>query len=207
MTTDEQEPPQQMEEWIRAARAGSTAALGQLLDSCRNYLLLVANERLEPETRARYEAIDLVQQTFLEAHRDFGLFHGHTEAELLAWLRCILVNTLSNWARDLQAEKREVRREVSLEMVLHTLREEALTTGDPHPVAGLIAEEEQRRVMQALDRLPEDYRQVLQLRHQGGLSFAAIGAAMGRSAEAARKLWGRAVEQLHNLLGRSDESP
>src|SRR5207253_1741044 len=45
-----------------------------------------------------------------------------------------------------------------------------------------------------LDRLSEDYRQVLVLRHREECSFEEIGRRMERSANAARKLWARAVE-------------
>ena len=44
--------------------------------------------------RLRLDPSDLVQETFLEAHRDFPRFTGPTERELLAWLRRILARNL-----------------------------------------------------------------------------------------------------------------
>src|SRR5262245_26207367 len=64
--------------WLPAARAGSSEALGQVLEACRGYLLLIAGQELEPALRAKGGASDLVQQTFLEAQRDFAGFHGTT---------------------------------------------------------------------------------------------------------------------------------
>ena len=52
----------------------------------------------------------------------------------------------------------------------------------------------------ALGRLPEDYREVLLLRYQGDLSFEEIGRRLGRSANAARKLWLRALHKLEQEL-------
>ena len=46
--------------------------------------------------------------------------------------------------------------------------------------------------------MPEDYRRAVTLRFQEGLSFEEIGRQMGRSAEAARKLWSRAMERLRD---------
>jgi RNA polymerase sigma-70 factor (ECF subfamily) len=49
-------------------------------------------------------------------------------------------------------------------------------------------------------RLPEDYRDVLVLRHLEGLPFEEVGRRMGRSSGAVRMLWLRALEHLRQLL-------
>ena len=51
---------------LAAARAGSQEDLGQLLETCRGYLLLVAQQELAPDIRRKESPSDLVQQTFLE---------------------------------------------------------------------------------------------------------------------------------------------
>lgn len=58
--------------WIAAARDGSDDALGESLEACRAYLLLVARQEIDPALMAKAGASDLVQETFLEAQRDFG---------------------------------------------------------------------------------------------------------------------------------------
>ena len=55
-----------------------------------------------------------------------------------------------------------------------------------------------------MGRLPEDYRAILRLRYDDGLSFDDIAARMGRTPEAARKLWARAVARLQQEM---DEHP
>src|SRR5271166_2506287 len=84
---------------LAAARSGSRQALGALLEACRGYLLLVARQELDPPLLAKGGASDLVQQTFLEAHRDFARFHGKSEEELLAWLRQLLLHNLADFTR------------------------------------------------------------------------------------------------------------
>jgi len=65
------------------------------------------------------------------------------------------------------------------------------------------ADDEERRLLwQALERLPGDYRQVIQLRYQEGRTFEEIGPLMGRSANAARLLWLRAVECVKHEFGQ-----
>src|SRR5689334_22576253 len=87
--------PQNLESQIRDARRGSQEALGRLLEGCRQYLLLVANEQLDAELRDKLGPSDLVQDTFADAQHDFPQFHGHTRQQLLAWLRRILLNNLA----------------------------------------------------------------------------------------------------------------
>ena len=52
---------------LAEARTGSRQALGQILESCRNYLLLIAGKELTSDLQAKGGASDLVQETFLEA--------------------------------------------------------------------------------------------------------------------------------------------
>src|SRR5215831_18239186 len=110
------EPAADAAQWLAAARAGSREALGQVLETFRAYLLLVADRELDPELRAKGGASDLVQDTFLEAQRDFGHFHGSSVEELRAWLRCLLLNNVANFTRHYrQRAKRDIGREISLE--------------------------------------------------------------------------------------------
>jgi len=68
------------------------------------------------------------------------------------------------------------------------------------PDGSAIRREEAAVINAILARLPPDYRRVLELRYWGGLSFVAIAPEMGRSPDAVRKLWYRALEQLQGEL-------
>jgi RNA polymerase sigma-70 factor (ECF subfamily) len=189
-------------ERIRSARAGSAEALGQLLEECRPYLLLIANEELPDGLRGKAGASDLVQETFLQAQDNFHHFRDDGEAELLAWLRRILLNRVAYLKRRyLGTDKRQLSREVPL-------AEDGLpdvAAADPSPSSRMAARERDDALCQALERLPADYREVLRLR-QEDLPFEEVGRRLGRSAEAARKLWARALVQLSDLVG-SEHAP
>jgi RNA polymerase sigma-70 factor (ECF subfamily) len=184
--------------WLTAARAGSVEALGQALDACRGYLLTIAHQELDADLRAKGGASDLVQETFLKAHRHFGRFHGTSEEELRAWLRRLLLNTLADFRRLYRAtDKRQAAREVALQTgdsSAEAGRELAASVLSPSKTA--MSNEQAAALHQVIDSLPEEYRLVLHLRHQEERSFEEIGQAMERSANAARKLWARAVERL-----------
>jgi len=97
------------------ARAGSPEALGAALEAHRRYLLLVAEKELAPELRAKGGASDLVQETFIEAQRDFGHFRGNSANEFRGWLRRILLHNLGAFTqRYRDAGMRDVGREVGL---------------------------------------------------------------------------------------------
>jgi RNA polymerase sigma-70 factor (ECF subfamily) len=206
MISDSSSESLEFRQALAAARAGSTEALGRLWGECRNYLLLVANQNLAPDLGGKVSASDLVQDTFLEAQRDFAQFHGAGEEELLAWLARILLNNLANVTRHYKGtERRALDREVPLNGRLAppagNLCRDTLTPSDK-----VMLREDVAALERALARLPEHYRQAIHLRYHEQLTFAAIGEALGCSAEAARKLWARAVDQLQRELNPR-ESP
>src|SRR4051812_10376744 len=88
---------------LEKARRGDAEAMGRALESFRDYLLLVANEELDPALRVKVGASDLVQETFLGAHRDLASYRGRTEAEWRMWLRGILAHLLANHRRQYRA--------------------------------------------------------------------------------------------------------
>ena len=100
------------------ARLGKSERLGELLELYRNYLRLLARTQIDLHLQGRVNPSDLVQETFLEAYRDFVQFRGKTEKEWLAWLRRILVHNLARLVeQQVKALKRDARREVSLHRV------------------------------------------------------------------------------------------
>ncbi len=198
-------PPKEVTRWLVDARGGSLEALGQVLEACRGYLLGIAGRRLNAELRSKGGASDLVQQTFLDAQCQFERFRGESEKELLAWLRQILLHNLAHFQRRYQATgKRDLGREASLAgEASSTDGGVDLATQTPSPSEQIVAREQAEAVQQAVERLPEDYRQVLALRHQEQLTFEEIGQRLGRSISGARALWLRAVERLNDELGKS----
>ena len=177
------------------ARAGSPAALGRLLQHYRSYLLRVARDELSDSLSPKVAQSDLVQETFLQAARDFTGFAGDSEWELRAWLRQILLNTLRDAQRKFHTTaKRSIGREVSLQANSDLARN--LTGCDLSPSAALATAESRTAIRAALDRLSDDYRRAIELRSLEGRPFEEIGQALGRSAAAARKIWTRAILKL-----------
>jgi RNA polymerase sigma-70 factor (ECF subfamily) len=71
-----------------------------LLDDCRGYLKTWAQRQLNSRLGVRIDASNIVQQTFLLAHREFGQFRGVQVGELIAWLVRILERTVQQAVRE-----------------------------------------------------------------------------------------------------------
>jgi RNA polymerase sigma-70 factor (ECF subfamily) len=190
-----------------SARAGSTSCLGQLLGLYTNYLKLLVTSQLDGRLRARVSPSDIVQESFFEAHRDFGEFRGKSIGEFVVWLRRIVVNNILRVVEQhVLAEKRDVRREVSLEEIgrrleQSTARLESFLAEQAESPSGYAARrEDELRLADTLARLPDDYRDVIMLRHIEGLPFEEVAARMDRSAGAVRMLWLRALKKMREVL-------
>src|SRR6516165_6400011 len=98
-------------ELIRRCRAGEGQARELLFQHYQAYLKVLARAQLGRHLRTKCDPSDVVQQTLLEAHRDFATFQGTHEGELLAWLRRILAHNLFNEARRFASRQRDAARE------------------------------------------------------------------------------------------------
>jgi RNA polymerase sigma-70 factor (ECF subfamily) len=187
---------------LEQARAGDPAALGRALESCRDYLLMIAAHGLEPDLIAKGGASDLVQDTLLGAYRDFGAFYGCTRDELLAWLRKILQNNLAVHRRRYRStQKRQLSLEVPIGGSTAGAKSRPLRCDSATPGTAAVRGEQAAALLAALGRIPEDYRRVVVWHQYDQLTFEEIGVRLGRSAEAVRKLWSRALVRLTEELG------
>ena len=191
---------------LTAAQAGDRSALGRLFQGCRAYLLSFAHVELDPDLAVKGGASDLVQQTLLEAQQAFGRFGGRSEDDLLRWLRRILKNNLLDHARRFRAAAgRNIRQELALDGDDGRNPGHCLVAEQRSPLQGLLALEKRLALERGLAQLPEELRRVIDLRNTEERTFAEIGALLGKSAEAARKLWVRALKLLRQELKRHEE--
>jgi RNA polymerase sigma-70 factor (ECF subfamily) len=194
-------------ELLDRARGGDELAGGQLLSGFERYLTLLARVQVGRRVQGKVDPADLVQEVFLEAHRQIKNFRGTTEAELLAWLRRILAGQIALMLRRYLGTK---GRDVTLERDLAgQLDESSQAMGNGLAAAGSspsqhVAKREQAVLLaDALDKLSDSYREVIVLRHLEGLTFPQVAARMGRSEDSVQKLWVRALAGLRQKLGGS----
>jgi RNA polymerase sigma-70 factor, ECF subfamily len=191
---------------LAAARMGTDSDLGQLFAASRRYLLLMANRSLDAQLQQKVAPSDLVQETFIDAHRDFHRFEGDSEAELFAWLCNILLHKAADAGRKYRGTaKRNVGREEALDAGSGRFGLQ-LACREPSPSALAVGNEDERRLNEALEQLSADHRQVIELRSLDRLPFSIVGQCMGRSEDAVGMLWLRAIKQLRDRLAVPHES-
>jgi len=197
------EPSLSLSDLLLRARAGQPGELDRLFAACRNYLCLLARSHVEGRLRAKADASDIVQQTMLEAYRDFDNFRGGTEKEWLAWLKRILAHNAAEFVRHYRGTgKRQVGREVAIQSGGDTGSLPGIQPADPgeSPSQQLLRKERELIVADALQQLPADYREVICLRNLQRLPFDEVAERMSRSRPAVQMLWMRALHRLREVL-------
>jgi RNA polymerase sigma-70 factor (ECF subfamily) len=195
----------ELAELIDRARGGDETAAGRLLEAYTHYLTLLARVQIGRRLQGKVDAADLLQETFLEAHRQIRQFRGRTEAELLGWLRKILAGQIAlTLRRYLGTKGRDVKLERELAVQLdHS--SQAMDGGflATHSTPSQQASRREQAVLlsEALAKLSNDYREVIVLRHIEGLSFPDVSKRMARSEDSVQKLWVRALASLKRSLG------
>jgi RNA polymerase sigma-70 factor (ECF subfamily) len=195
------------DELLEQARRGDPQALGRLLELHRAALHRLAERQLEGRIAVRVDASDVIQQTFLEAHRSFRQFAGRDARELVAWLQGILDHRVAGAIRDhALLQKRSVRRERSLDDPCGStasLKQE-LDGGTSSPSQRAMRGEEAERLSRALAALPDDQREAVRLRHLEGWALADIAGHLGRTPAATAGLIKRGMQALRRGLRRGD---
>jgi len=194
---------------IEQARSGDSTAREELFALCRGYLGYVARSQVETWLRVKVDASDLVQQTMLEAHRDFDRFAGKSEKEWLGWLKRILSHNAADFVRRYRGTaKRQARREVRFRDPA-----DSLSPGAPEPAAPVATPSQEflrldneLRVSVALAELPPDYQEVIVLRNLQRLPFNEVAERMERSRPAVQMLWMRAIKKLQAAMGEEEDA-
>ena len=194
-------------ELLEQALQGNLNALGQLLEGQRPALYRLAERQLAGRVAVRVAASDVIQQTFLEAYRDFPQFAGQEERELVAWLSRILDNKVANAIRDhALLQKRNVGRERPMDDSQGggARLKQGLDAGHSSPSQRLMRGEEAERLEQALTGLPDDQRTAVRLRHLEGWPLADIARHMDRTPAATAGLIKRGMQALRRQLHGKD---
>src|SRR5437870_3116618 len=148
------------EQMILEARAGTDAALGPLLELYRNYLRLLARIEIGRKLQGKLDASDLVQETFLEAHRHFHNFQGADEPQFAFWLRQILAAKVANLVRHyFGTQGRDVRLEEELAAELDNssrMLGHELAASMTSPSQQAVRREQAVLLADALAQLPDD---------------------------------------------------
>jgi RNA polymerase sigma-70 factor (ECF subfamily) len=142
-----------------------------------------------------HRAEDLVQDTFAAAWAAIDTFRGGSS--LATWLHRIAYRKFAD----------ALRRKPRIAFEPATAVDDVRSAG-PDPLEEVLAEEQSRRLYQALARLADTDRDVVVLHYLQGLSFADMAAVLDEPVGTAKWRTHQALARLKSLLeGRLDDEP
>jgi RNA polymerase sigma-70 factor (ECF subfamily) len=191
------------ESLVARAKEGDEDAFGALVDRHLGLLHARIARALPDHLSRRLSVADILQETRIAAFAGLETFDVSKGAPR-GWLLGIARHKALQAVREHDAtKKRGAHREVT--------KGERADTGQfrgrgPSPSEAAVTAERAERVRRALDSLPEDYREVLRLSQEEGLSLGEAAERMGRSREATKKLYGRALMRCRQVFRDLEES-
>jgi len=194
-------------ELLGRARCGDAEAFAKLFDRFRGLVRMTLRSQITPELRAKVDASDLLQETFLTASRSVPEFTGEDVHTFVRWLQVIAARRVADaYRRYFDFEKRDLRREIPLDHLLaRSDRSAAALVGQladsaSGPLSTAQRHEQAVRLADALAALPEHYREVLQLRYLEERPLNEIAQQLGRTKGSTAMLMARAIQKLRELL-------
>jgi RNA polymerase sigma-70 factor, ECF subfamily len=164
-------------------------------------ILQLAERRLDARVRARIDASDIVQETYLEASRLLNDFLTRRPMSFSLWLLKTAHQRVAKAHRcHLEAAKRSVRREIPLPEGSSTRLGRTIVGIGASPSSAVGHQERAQRVRQALAQLHDGEREVILLRIFEGLTCREVARVLDVTAEAAQKRYARGLVKLRAFL-------
>jgi RNA polymerase sigma-70 factor (ECF subfamily) len=179
---------------LERIRAGDEVAVHVFYRRVEPFVRGLARRWLDPGLRRHLDSVDIAQSTFRRILQGSMTARFEDEARALAWVATIVRNRIRTAARhpeDLGGGPLDT-----------LLAEGGPADPKPSPLERAAQAEEVDRFRWAMEALPEDARRAIVLHDFEGLGFTDVARALGRpTADAARKVHDRGVEQLRRELG------
>jgi RNA polymerase sigma-70 factor (subfamily 1) len=198
---------------LNDARSGEPGAVDRLLTEFREPLRRVIDLRLDPAITRRIDASDIVQDVLLEANQRLTEYLKKPDMPFHLWLRHLAQDRIiDTHRRHRQAQRRSIDKEQpiarpawvdesSILLVAQLIDTEAT------PTTEAIRHELQRRLDGAIDKLSDDDREIILMRHHEGLSNQEVAAALKLTEAAASMRYLRALRRLRGVLVPSGAEP
>jgi RNA polymerase sigma-70 factor (ECF subfamily) len=181
------------------AAAGNQVALNQLVATVAPHV----EKQLLRYPLSDDDRRDLLQATLMQIVRRVGSFRG--DASFSTWLFRVTANEALMMMRSQRRHRARLVDGLDLEE-LGTLR----AANDDEALRGDVsaeASERETQVREALDALPEDYRNVVSLHYQQDLGLHEIAARLATTESAVRSRLHRARSRLREILERASLGP
>ncbi len=181
----------------------------ELISSYQQYLTALAAANLRPQLRPKCGVSDIVQMTLMKAVSRKSSLNSSNPNVVSAWLRTILANTIADLEKRYLADKRDIRREQEIQANIEQSHAglAAIIPGDQTSPSMVAAKNEvSHHLASALQRLPEELRQVVVLKHLNARTIQEISEQLGKSGPAVASYLRRGLARLRELMQGMEES-
>jgi RNA polymerase sigma-70 factor (ECF subfamily) len=192
---------------VSLAKNGDESALQQLCDAYAERVRRIVRLRMGDELRSKLQSMDLVQDVFVSVLRGLKDFTYEDEGDFVRWLATITENRIRDSLEKLHAGKRDIRREVPLDVSGQSSKDTFARTIGPvastTPSMLVSRREDLDRLEAAIEKIPSEYREVILLAKIEGLSGPELAQKLGKTPGAARALLSRALAALAGAFGET----
>jgi RNA polymerase sigma-70 factor (ECF subfamily) len=182
---------------VERFKNGDEEAFTLLFEKYRRRLAVLVYYKLSEELRGSIEVDDVMQETFFAAARDAGNFTYRVPGSFLSWLARIAEHVIIDEARAHSRKKRHAEELVRFRSESNPGGAEPVDSQTPSRI--LAQEEGVRGLLERLNALPEDYRQVILLAKVEGLTTQEVAERLGKTREATAVLLHRAVKKIKKV--------
>lgn len=194
---------------VQQASRGDHAALEVLLKESDGKARAALAGRIPPRWQSLISVDDVVQQAACDAVLGLARFRYEGDGSFFAWFVTLARHNLSNAVRGLETSKRGGRAhrvatgpgDASGGADSRSLLLEELIPAFSTPSRAVARHEATDALARAIERLPAQYRQIVDLYDIQGLDAAAVAAEVGRSVGAVFMLRARAHRVLVEEMG------
>jgi len=200
------------DELLAQMRSGSEEALAEVFSHYRERLRRIIQFRIDYRIAPRVSDSDVLQDAYIAAAKRLGHFSKQQEMPAFLWLRLLVGQQLIDLHRQhLQAEMRDVRKEVSLQQHApspHTSMAIAVQLAGPMTAVSEVVARAERieRLEATLNQMDPIDREVIALRHFEELSNVETAKVLGIEQPAASKRYIRAMARLGELMAEFNAS-
>ena len=187
-------------ELIRRFQRGDRDALQELFDRHGALLRQFADRQLPRELRRRVSVADVIQETNLVALEHCEEFEERGAGSFRSWLfRLVELRVKEAVRTHARTARRAVRREAARDARPATNQ---LMGGGATPSQVAIGFETADIARRALAAIPKHYREVLRLHREEHVPLREVAERTGRSYDATKKRYGRALSAFTKEFGR-----
>jgi RNA polymerase sigma-70 factor, ECF subfamily len=196
-------------ELLNNAGHGDAGAVNALLDRHREALRNMVRARMDRKLERRVDASDIVQDVLVEANTRLQDYLKDPKIPFGLWLRQIAQDRIIDVHR---RHRVAARRSLDREQAMHapalgdrSSLELAAQLRDPEltPAAATLRKELQARFLEAIDRMDEEDREILLMRHFEQLTNTEAAELLGLTPPAAGMRHLRALRRLREILGET----